>query len=196
MADSGRPPGMPRMMSDAARLEFLISPRATYILFDRSDYRRIYTDRREWPKIGIDDMTFPGYSIGEWIDKDGDGRYDELLIETRHVRNPRTWDQSGLPMADDDEGVIKERLFLDTSNPAFLHDEMTTIDNSLTRPWTVMKYYRRAPKVWWRKNNCIDAIAVITIGKEIYVLTRDGTFMPTKKNQPRLDWTDFYQANQ
>jgi hypothetical protein len=50
------------------------------------------------------------------------------------VRNPRTWDQSGMPMADDDEGVINERLFLDESNPAILHNEMTTIDNSLTRP--------------------------------------------------------------
>ena len=116
-------------------MKFLISPGVTHILFDRNDYapRRIYTDGREWTKIGIDDTTFPGYSIGEWIDKDGDGRYDELLVETRHVRNPRTWDQSGMPMADDDEGVIKERLFLDESNPAILHNEMTTIDNSLTR---------------------------------------------------------------
>jgi hypothetical protein len=194
MADSGRPPGMPRMMSDAARLEFLISPRATYILFDRSDYRRIYTDRREWPKIGIDDMTFPGYSIGEWIDKDGDGRYDELLIETRHVRNPRTWDQSGMPMADDDEGVIKERLFLDESNPAILHNEMTTIDNSLTRPWMVRKNYRRAPKVRWAENNCIESQAWITIGKEVYYLSGDGTIMPIKKNQPPPDLKYFNQV--
>jgi hypothetical protein len=73
MAYSCRPPGMPRMMSGVALMEFLISPGVTHILFDRNDYapRRIYTDGREWPKIGIDDTTFPGYSIGEWVDKDG-----------------------------------------------------------------------------------------------------------------------------
>jgi hypothetical protein len=196
MAYSCRPPGMPRMMSGVALMEFLISPGVTHILFDRNDYapRRIYTDGREWPKIGIDDTTFPGYSIGEWIDKDGDGRYDELLVETRHVRNPRTWDQSGMPIADDDEGVIKERLFLDESNPAILHNEMTTIDNSLTRPWTVLKNYRRAPKVRWAENNCIESQAWITIGKEVYYLSGDGTIMPIKKNQPPPDLKYFNQV--
>jgi hypothetical protein len=198
MAYSCRPPGMPRMMSGIALMEFLISPGVTHILFDRNDYapRRIYTDGRVWPRIGPDDATFPGYSIGKWIDKDGDGRYDALLIETRHVRNPRTWDQSGMPMADDDEGVIKERLFLDESNPAILHDEMTTIDNSLTRPWTVMKNYRRAPTVWWGENNCIENQAWITIGKEVYYLSGDGTIMPTKKNQPPPDLKYFNQKKQ
>jgi hypothetical protein len=65
------------------------------------------------------------------------------------VRNPRSWDQSGMPMAEDDAGVIKERIFLDKNNPNILHDEMTTTDNSLTRPWSVMKNYRRAQTVWW-----------------------------------------------
>jgi hypothetical protein len=103
------------MMSGVARMEFLIAPGVTHILFDRNDYapRRIYTDGRDWPEFSQDDTTFPGYSIGQWVDRASTGRYDAFLIETRHVRNPRTWDQSGIPMADDDEGVIKERLFLD-----------------------------------------------------------------------------------
>jgi hypothetical protein len=74
-------------------------------------------------------------------------------------------------MADDDEGVIKERLFLDKSNPALMHAEMTAIDNSLTRPWTVMKNYRRAPKVRWAENNCIENQAWVTIGREVYYLS-------------------------
>jgi len=110
------------------------------------------------------------------------------------VRNPRTWDQSGMPMADDDEGVIKERLFLDESNPAILHNEMTTIDNSLTRPWTVLKNYRRAPKVRWAENNCIESQAWITIGKEVYYLSGDGTIMPINKNQPPPDLKYFNQV--
>jgi hypothetical protein len=40
---------------------------------------------------------------------------------------------------------------------------MTTIDNSLTLPWTVLKNYRRAPKVRWTENNCIQRQAEIAL---------------------------------
>jgi hypothetical protein len=196
MAYSCRPPGMPRMMSGVARMEFLIAPDVTRILFDRNDYapRRIYTDGRNWPKIGLDDLTFPGYSIGKWVDTDGDGRYDELQVETRHVRGPRTWDQSGMPMADDDEGVIKERLFINKDKPDILHNEIVTTDNSLTRPWKVMKSYRRLPDVVWGENNCIEGQTWVTIGTEVYYLSGDGTIMPTKKGQKAPDLKYFSQA--
>src|SRR5438270_4983442 len=177
------PQGMPRMMSGVSLMEFLFSPSVTHMLFEQLTLapRRIYTDGRPWPKI--EEPTFVGYTIGKWLDTDGDGRYDTLEAETRHVRGPRVWDQSGMPMADDDDGVIKERLFLDKDNPNLLHNEMTTIDNSLTRPWTVMKNYRRAKKVWWGENNCIEGQAWVTIGKEVYYLSGDGTIMPIKKGQ-------------
>jgi len=197
MAYSCRPPGMPRMMSGVARMEFLIAPDMTRILFDRNDYapRRIYTDGRDWPKFNPDDNTFPGYSIGKWVDTDGDGRYDELQVETRHVRGPRTWDQSGMPMADDDEGVITERLFLDKDKPDILHNEIVTTDNSLTRPWKVMKNYRRLPDIVWGENNCIEGQTWVTIGTEVYYLSGDGTIMPTKKGQKPPDLKYFPQAN-
>src|SRR5262245_7471415 len=93
LAYTCRPPGMPRMMSGVALMEFLISPGVTHVLFDRNDYapRRIFTDGRPWPKFTEDNATFPGYTIGRWLDTDGDGRYDTLEAETRHVRGPRTW---------------------------------------------------------------------------------------------------------
>jgi hypothetical protein len=196
MAYSCRPPGMPRMMSGVARMEFLIAPDMTRVLFDRNDYapRRIYTDGRAWPKFNPDDTTFPGYSIGKWVDTDGDGRYDELQVETRHVRGPRTWDQSGMPMADDTEGVIKERLFVDKEKGNILHNEMVTTDNSLTRPWTVMKNYRRLPDIEWGENNCIEGQTWVTIGAEVYYLSGDGTIMPTKKGQAPPDLKYFPQA--
>ena len=50
------------------------------------------------------------------------------------MRGPRVWDQSGMPMGEGDEGVIKERISLDKSNANILRDEMTTTDTSLTRP--------------------------------------------------------------
>jgi hypothetical protein len=177
-------------------MEFLIAPDVTRILFDRNDYapRRIYTDGRNWPKIGLDDLTFPGYSIGKWVDTDGDGRYDELQVETRHVRGPRTWDQSGMPMADDDEGFITERLFLDKDKPDILHNEIVTTDNSLTRPWKIMKNYRRLPDVVWGENNCVEGQTWVTIGAEVYYLSGDGTIMPTKKGQAPPDLKYFPQA--
>jgi len=137
------PQGMPRQMSGVSPMEFLISPGATHILFERNDFapRRIYTDGRPWPKIV--ESTFPGYSIGKWLDTDGDGRFDTLEVETRRMRGPHAWDQSGMPMADDEEAVVKERIFLDKANPGLLVDEMTTIDNSLTRPWSVRKTWKR-----------------------------------------------------
>jgi hypothetical protein len=33
--------------------------------------------------------------------------------------------------------VVKERIYLDKGNPNTLHDEITTIDPRLDRPWTV-----------------------------------------------------------
>jgi hypothetical protein len=137
------PQGMPRQMSGVSPMEFLIAPQVTHVLFEVMSIttRRIYTDGRDWPKNA--EPTFAGYSIGHWTDTQGNGRYDTLEVETRYLRGPRTWDQSGLPMADDNAGIIKERLHLDQANPELLHNEMTTIDNSLTRPWSAIKSYRR-----------------------------------------------------
>ena len=181
------PQGMPRMMSGVSPFEFLLSPGATHILFERTEFapRRIYTDGRDWPNT--EQTWFPGYSIGKWLDTDGDGRFDTLEVETRYMRGPHVWDQSGMPMADDDESIIKERIYLDKSEPGILRDEMTTIDNSLTRPWTVLKTFKRQAKIWWNEDNCIEGQAHVTIGKEVYFRSGDGLIMPMKKDQPPPD---------
>jgi len=192
------PTGMPRQMSGVSRFELLFGPSVTHILFEDMTLapRRIYTDGRDWPKSLKDqEPTFVGYSIGKWLDTDGDGRYDTLEIETRHVRGPRTWDQTGLPMAEDNEAVLKERIYLDKSNPNILHNEITTTDNSLTRPWTVTKNYRRELKtVTWEENNCVEGNAYITINKQVYVVSGDGLLMPSKKDQPPPDLRYFRQT--
>src|SRR6202051_4223811 len=119
------PQGMPRQMSGVSPMEFIISPAVTHVLFEVMSIatRRIYTDGRDWPKDL--EPTFGGYSLGKWIDAHGSGHYDTLEVETRFLRGPRTWDQSGMPTADDNDGMIKERLYLDKSNPNILHDQMT-----------------------------------------------------------------------
>jgi hypothetical protein len=197
LAYTCRPPGMPRMMSGVNQMEFLLQPDVTYILFDRNDYapRRIYTDGRAWP-ARIEDPTFPGYTIGKWVDTDGHGRFDTLEAETRHVRGPRTWDQSGMPMADDDQGVIRERLYLDKANPNIMHNEMTTTDNSLTRPWSVKKNYQRGRRTLWGENNCIEGQTWVVIGTQTYFMSGDGTIMPIKKNQPPPDLKYFKQRGE
>jgi hypothetical protein len=93
-----------------------------------------------------------------------------------------------MPMADDNETVIRERLYLDKTNPDILHNEMTTIDNSLTRPWTVLKkYQRRTQDITWEENNCVEANVYITINKQVYFVSSDGLLMPQKKDQPPPD---------
>src|SRR5215470_5608574 len=76
------PAGMPLNMIAFRPLEFVVTLETTYILIGGSDhFRRIFTDGRDWPKDP--EATYAGYSIGKWIDEDGDGRYDVLEVETR-----------------------------------------------------------------------------------------------------------------
>ena len=186
------PQGMPRMMSGVSPFEFLFTPNITYMLFERTDFapRRIYTDGRGWPDT--EDTWFQGYSLGRWLDADGTGRYDTFVVETRRIRGPRVWDQSGMPMATDNQTVITERITLDKKG--LLRVEMTTVDNSLTRPWTVLKTFRRQAKVWWGHDVCAEGQGHVTIGKEVYFLSGDGTIMPMKKNQPPPDLKYFNQT--
>jgi hypothetical protein len=188
------PDGMPRVMSGVSPFEILIAPDITRILFERTEFspRRVYTDGRDWPVT--EQRWFNRYSIGKWLDSGGNGRYDTLEIEIRDLRGPREWDQSGMPLADDSATVFKERIYLDKSDPTILRDEMTTIDSSLTRPWTVMKTFKRRDKVWWDEDNSIEGQAHVRIGKEIYFLSADGTIMPMKKDQPPPDLKYFKGA--
>src|SRR5438067_6292763 len=126
------PPGMPRAMTVVFPMDIIILPEATYIIIEYSNQvRRIYTDGRDFPKES--EPAFLGYSIGKWVDEDGDGKYDVLEVETRNMKGPRSFDASGLPLHVDNDTVIKERIYLDKSNRDLLIDEVTTIDKALTR---------------------------------------------------------------
>jgi hypothetical protein len=187
------PMGMPFQMSIVFPFEFVITEKATFVLYEimTSETRRIYTDGRDWPKD--QEPTFPGYSIGKWIDESGSGRYDVLELETRFLRVPRIFDQTGIPFHEDGQAIIKERIYLDKANPKILHDEITTIDNALTRPWTVLKSYQRLPRVIWTENNCTEGNYNIAIGDDVYLLAGDGRLMPIKKDQPAPDLFYFKQ---
>jgi len=181
-------PGMPRVSNGYGEIEFVVSPKTTHILVDHIyDNRRIFTDGRPWPNPII--PTLLGYSIGKWVDTDGDGRYDVLEVETRGFRGPRAFDASGLPLHRDNQTVIKEKLFIDKSDSNVSHNEVTVIDNALTRPWTVMKNFRRnaEPFPSWIEENCPETNNHVTVGKEDYMISWDGHLMPTKKGQQAPD---------
>ena len=188
--------GMPHMMIAFRPLELVVTPDTTYILIGGEDhYRRIFTDGREWPTET--EPTFQGYSIGKWIDEDGDGRYDVLEVETRGpFKGPRALDATGLTLHYDNQSVFKERIRLDRADSNILHDEITVIDHALTRPWTVDKKYVRNPdpRADWPEYICAENNAQIYIGRDNYFLNADGLLMPTRKDQAPPDLRYFKQT--
>jgi len=188
------PPGMPRIMTIIWPAEFVILPKITYVNFENHMPRRIYTDGRSFPTN--EEPSFAGYSIGHWLDTDGDGRYDMLEVETRNLKGPRTFETTGLPLHKDNQTIVKERIALDKSNPDSLINEITTIDHALTRPWTVVKKYRRERDFIWFENICAEGNAHVAIGNENYMLSADGLLMPARKNQAPPDLRYFQQSRQ
>jgi len=188
-------PGMPRVTNGYGQIELVVTPNTTHILVQHiHDNRRIFTDGRDWS--GPVEPTFLGYSIGKWLDTDGDGRYDTLEVETRNFKGPRAFDSSGIPLHEDNQTIVKERIYLDKQDRDVLRNEVTVIDNALTRPWTVLKRYRREPErqPYWREVNCAENNNHVEIGKENYMLSADGLLMPTRKDQPPPSLKYFEQS--
>jgi hypothetical protein len=186
------PPGMPRMMINyGLGMEFLLTPDATYLLFGEPmrQLRRIYTDGRAWPAAIV--PSFSGYSIGHWEGDDGHGHASRLVVETRGMRGPRSYDGSGLPLHADGRTVVEERMYLDPDKPDVLYDEMTVKDDALTRPWSVKRTYRRERHPVWLETICGEVEPQVRIGTEEYFVTYDGLLMPTRKDQPAPDLRNF-----
>jgi len=183
-------PGMPRVMIAYAPMEVVVTPEITYILMEHiHDNRRIHTDGRPFPTNMDDDPQFSGYSIGKWLDEDGDGRYDVLEVETRHLRAPHTYDAQGIPFHQNNQAVIRERIYLDKADRNLLHDDITSYDHALTQPWTKNRTYKRVadPKPVWLEQACAADNAMVKIGDDAYFLSSDGFLMPVRKNQPPPD---------
>jgi hypothetical protein len=184
------PHGMPRIMNGNHPLFFAITPEATYIMRDiANQFRRIYTDGRDWPAHL--QHTSNGYSIGHWLDQDGDGSFGTLVVETRGLKNPHSYDSSGIPFHEDDAAVIRERIFLDKRNPEIMRDEITAIDDALTRPWTVTRTYRHVRDPKWVEYFCAEDNHHLVLGNEDYLVSDDGFIMPTRKEQSPPDLRNF-----
>jgi hypothetical protein len=190
------PAGMPAMMSFYDPAEIIVMPDITYILISHNDdsYRRIYTDGRSWPEEP--EPTFAGYSIGKWVDEDGDGKFDVLDVETRYLKLPRGYDISGLPFHKDGHAIIKERIYLDKADHNTLYDEITVVDHAMTRPYTKLQKAVRNPnpRPAWHSDVCSENNTHILIGKNEYYLSADGLLMPAKKDQGPPDLRYFKQT--
>src|ERR1700730_14182771 len=190
------PAGMPAIMSLYDPMEMIVLPETTYVLISHNDdsYRRIFTDGRGWPEDP--ELTFAGYSIGKWIDEDGDGKYDVLEVETRFLKLPRSYDISGIPFHSDNEAIIKERIYLDKADRNTLYDQITVIDHALTRPYVKVQKVTRNPnpRPVWTTEVCSETNSHVHIGTENYFRSADGKLMPSKKNQAPPDLSYFKQA--
>jgi hypothetical protein len=181
--------GMPRVMIATVPIEFLILPEITYVALERlSQLRRIHTDGRGFP-ARLQHSTL-GTSVGRWIDEDGDGRYDLLEVETRGIKGPHVYDASGIAFHPDEQAVVRERIRLDKASDV-LRNEITVIDNALTRPWTITRSYRRTRDYKWSPYTCAADNQHVIIGKEDYMLSADGLLMPVRKDQPPPDLRKF-----
>jgi hypothetical protein len=184
------PGGMPRMMTAYQPMEFIITPEITYLhIAFFHEFRRIYTDGRAWP--AEIKPTFSGYSIGQWIDAGGSGRYDMLEVETRALKGPRILDPSGIPLHGDNQTIVKERFSLERNDPDTMHDEITTFDHALTHPWTINRGYHRERNPTWIEDSCGENNLYVFIGKETYFLSADHELMPTRKDQQPPDLRNF-----
>jgi len=107
--------GMPRLMTIVRQHEFFITPWVTMVVYENNLPRRVYTDGRGFD--AEDNVpSFAGYSIGKWLDTDGDGHFDTLEAETRNFKGPRNYEQSGIPLHSDGQSIIKERIYLDKND--------------------------------------------------------------------------------
>jgi hypothetical protein len=188
------PSGMPRMMIAYEPIEIIMTPKTTYVRVDQDgEFRRIYTDSRNWPEDI--EPSFAGYSIGKWVDEDGDGRYGVLDVETRGIKGPHNYDANGIPFDKDDQAVIKERIHLDKDNRDILRDDIASFDHALTHPWSVTRtFYRDKDNTPWHEHICEEENHHVLIGKESYFLSADNLLMPTRKDQPPPDLKYFKQT--
>ena len=62
---------------------------------------------------GGHEPAYAGYSIGKWVDEDGDGRFDTARGRDPQLQGAAHLRASGMPLHEDNQTVVKERIYLD-----------------------------------------------------------------------------------
>jgi hypothetical protein len=130
------PPGMPAMMGMAYGMEVMqTKDRITFFSELNDALRRVYLDGRKPTQKHLDDPTYAGYSTGHW-------EGDTLVVETVAL-HPDSFIEGFTPHSD--AMTVRERIRF--TAPDVLEDRITVTDpKALTRPWEVVRTYRRAAK--------------------------------------------------
>jgi hypothetical protein len=130
------PPGMPAMMGMAYGMEIMqTKDRITFFSELNDALRRVYLDGRKPTPRHLDDPTYAGYSTGRW-------EGDTLVVETVAL-HPDSFIEGFTPHSE--EMTVRERIRFIA--PDILEDRITVTDpKALTKPWEVVRTYRRAAK--------------------------------------------------
>ena len=62
---------------------------------------------------------------------------------------PRVFESTGLPLHEDNQTIVKERIYLERTTRTSCTTIITTIDHALTRPWTVDRNILREHRAAW-----------------------------------------------
>jgi hypothetical protein len=65
----------------------------------------------------------------------------------------------------------------------------------VTRPWTVLKSYKRRHNPVWVEDNCSENNEHVVVGKEDYMVSSDGYLMPVRKGQRPPDLRYFKRSS-
>ena len=70
-----------------------------------------------------------------------------------------------LPLADDNQTIVKERMYIDQADPNILHNDMTVFDHALIRPWAVAKRYQRVKAQFpnWPEDMCVEGSGLVRL---------------------------------
>jgi hypothetical protein len=135
----GIPAGMPRVLNLPDTFEFVVTPEQTWILSENGPNAvRIYTDGRG--HLGPDDIwpTYSGDSVGHW-------EGSTLVFDTIGLRGtPHTIiDRTGIVNSDAMTVAVRMHKIADD----IMEAQITLTDpKAFTKPWVVIKRYRRLPK--------------------------------------------------
>ena len=134
----GTPSGFPRLMAIPDAYEFVVRPEQTWILTENGpNVMRIYTDGR--PHLGPDDIwaTYMGDSVGHW-------EGDTLVFDTIGLNGDghTILDRTGLTYSDKLHVTTRiHKIDADTLEATLTLEDPVM----LTRPWTLVKHYRKQP---------------------------------------------------
>jgi hypothetical protein len=128
------PPGVPAMMTMAYGMEVMQTKDKVTFFSELNDaLRRVYLDGRKPTAKILDDPTYAGYSTGHW-------EGDTLVVDTVAL-HPDSFIEGFTPHSE--AMTVKERIRF--TGPDTFEDRIVVTDPvALTKPWEVVRTYRRA----------------------------------------------------